>query len=520
MSAEIEPAILESDVPLSQSIIWRMQRDFYAQRGLRAWTEDMVPQYITNNPFIAEVYARIVFGFMSDCGSRPGAPLHIVELGAGPGKFSWLFLRHLTAMMRTGNIPIETACYRMTDDAPSLLKAWRANRRLAEFVESGVLHFEQFTAGGQASAEIASGGPPGPLVVIANYVFDSLPQDAFVIEQDRLLEAVVTTTSTGGSRPDKLSDLRMSWRNVTVPPDRYPVPAWNEILEQYRSRLSGTTVLFPAEALKTLRQMASLSDGRMLVLAADKGCTQEETLRLAQGPPVIELHASGNCFSQMVNFDAIGRYFEAIGGRALLPGKYSASVDICAFLQGLKEDQFNLTTTAYQETQSAFGPDELFALLGWLDPHMDAMSIPQILAVLRLSHWDPVALMRLFPAITRQVRSVTNARHDFRNAVLSTWANHFPVTPGENAMAFQCGVILLELRFFEDALPMFQASQQALGPSAPTSFNLGLCCIGLGRTSEALAFMIEACDLDPGFEPAKSARARLEAGESGRSQAN
>jgi len=70
----------------------------------------------------------------------------------------------------------------------------------------------------------------------------------------------------------------------------------------------------------------------------------------------------------MVNFDAIGRYFEAIGGRALLPGKYSASVDICAFLQGLKEDQFNLTTTAYQETQSAFGPDELFALLGWLDP--------------------------------------------------------------------------------------------------------------------------------------------------------
>lgn len=512
MSAEIEPAILESDVPLSQSIIWRMQRDFYAQRGLRAWTEDMVPQYITNNPFIAEVYARIVFGFMRDCASRPGAPLRIVELGAGPGKFSWLFLQHLTAMMRTGNIPAETVCYHMTDDAASLLKTWRANRCLAEFVESGVLRFEQFTAGGQASAEIASGGPPCPLVVIANYVFDSLPQDAFVIEHERLLEAVVTTTSTG-RRPNKLSDLRMSWRNVTVPPDRYPVPAWNEILEQYRNRLSGTTVLFPAEALKTLRQLASLSDGRMLVLAADKGCTQEETLRLAQGPPVIELHASGNCFSQMVNFDAIGRYFEAIGGRALLPGKYSTSVDICAFLQGLKEDQFNLTRVAYRETQAAFGPDELFALLGWLEPHMDAMSIPQTLAVLRLSHWDPVALMRLFPTITRQVRGVTNARHDLRSAVLSTWANHFPVTSNENAMAFQCGVILLELRFFEDALPMFKASQEALGASAPTSYNLGLCAIGLDRKVEALAFMTEACNLDPVFEPAKAARKRLEAGQ-------
>jgi len=175
---------------------------------------------------------------------------------------------------------------------------------------------------------------------------------------------------------------------------------------------------------------------------------------------------------------------------------------------------FPSTVAAYREAQAAFAPDDLFALLGWLEPHMDGMSIPQILAVLRLSHWDPVALMRLFPAITRQVRGVTNARCDLRNAVLNTWANHFPVTPGENALAFQCGVILLELRFFEDALPMFRASQEALGASAPTSFNLGLCATGLDRRAEALAFMIEACNLDPGFEPAKSARARLEAEES------
>src|SRR5882762_651647 len=115
MSTEIEPAILESDVPLSQSVIWRMQRDFYAQRGLRAWTEDLVPQYITNNPFIADVYARIVFGFMRDCMSQTGIPLEILELGAGPGKFSWLFLRHLTALMRAANIPPESIRYRMTD---------------------------------------------------------------------------------------------------------------------------------------------------------------------------------------------------------------------------------------------------------------------------------------------------------------------------------------------------------------------------------------------------------------------
>ena len=65
------PAVLETERTLSQSLIWRLQRDFYAQRGLKAWNEDLVPSYITNNPFIAEIYAGIVAAFLQDCMSRP-----------------------------------------------------------------------------------------------------------------------------------------------------------------------------------------------------------------------------------------------------------------------------------------------------------------------------------------------------------------------------------------------------------------------------------------------------------------
>src|SRR6478609_8029147 len=99
-----EPDVLEIDVPLSQSLIWRLQRDFYAQRGLKAWNEDLVPSYITNNPFIAEIYAGIVAAFLQDCMSAaqlsPENPLRILELGAGTGKFSYLFLRKLTALLQ------------------------------------------------------------------------------------------------------------------------------------------------------------------------------------------------------------------------------------------------------------------------------------------------------------------------------------------------------------------------------------------------------------------------------------
>jgi tetratricopeptide (TPR) repeat protein len=518
--ASKDDQVLESDVSLSRSVIWELQRQFYVQRGLKAWTEDMVPQFITNNPFIAEIYARIVAAFLFDCinlegnGLSPRNPLRILELGAGPGKFSYLFLRHLTALLREKRMPIELVRYCMTDCSENMIQAWRSNAYLAEFVDLGILEFEFLQADEMVQSSFVAGRKTsGPMVLIANYVFDSLPQDAFVITEGQIFEALVTTVKKGRQSEDspaeKLSDLQLSFKNVNIPPNRYLDPAWNEILELYRSRLSAATVLFPAHALKPLQELSNFTDGRLLVLAADKAITHEDVLLLSQGPPTLEFHAS-NCFSQVVNFDAIGKYFKSIGGEALAPDKHHSSLSICAFLHGRPGDQFPATGTAYRESQAAFGPDDLFALLAWLNPHMEEMSVSQILAVLRLSQWDPIALMRLFPVLARQLRTIAAERQDLRNAVLRTWANHYPVSPGENILAFQCGVILLELRFFEDASLMFKTSQRILAASAATSYNLGLCAQGLGNSADALAYMAEACELDPGFEPARLSRLKLE----------
>jgi tetratricopeptide (TPR) repeat protein len=526
--ANQEETVLESDLSLSDSLIWRRQREFYVQRGMKAWTEDMVPNFLTNNPLIAGIYARVVFNFIFDCMKLAhqesatlltGAPLRILELGAGPGKFAYLFLRHLTALLRAQNLPVEAMRYCMMDCSEDLVQGWRKNPYLAEFVDCGILQFNVLQAGGKIDLGFfrndASGSQPpnGPLVLIANYVFDSLPQDAFVIKDGQISEAVITTTASqhrGGSAEEALAQLQISYKNVSVAPNRYPNQFWNEILESYRTRLSAATVLFPSHALKVLQEIRSLTSGRLLVLAGDKGYAHEDVLALSQGPPTLEFHAP-NCFSQMVNFDAIGKYFEAIGGVALLPDKHFGSLSICGFLAGESGDKFPATCAIYHETQQVFGPDDLFALMAGLNAHLDEMSIPQILALLRLGWWDPITLIRLFPAITRQIRTVARERHDLRNAVMRTFANHYPVHPGENVIAFYCGVILLELRFYDEALSMFKSSQQILGPSATTSYNLGLCYEGLGRFSEALACMIEACGLDPTLEPARLARLKLEA---------
>jgi tetratricopeptide (TPR) repeat protein len=527
--SDSDAEVLERDVPVSQSLIWKRQRDFYLERGVKAWSEDQVPSYVTNNPFIAEVYARIVAAYLRDyiaIGRAEGQPLsaanplRILELGAGTGKFSYLFLGELEKLLRGLGMEPTVVRYCMTDSADSVLDEWRRNDYLAQFVAKGMLQFELFRAGEPMQSPFLV-GTRGPLVVIANYVFDSLPHDAFRIDDQQMSEFLMTSSISdvhaGAASGDesRTSALKFSFRNALVPPGRYANPLWNRILDGYRTRLSPAaqghpiTLLFPSGSLAALQEIVRFSDGRMLVLAADKGFAHEDLLALSQLPPAFEFH-SGNCFSQLVNLDAIGKYFEFTGGSVLRPDKHTAHFNVCGLLANREGDHFAATESAYRETQQAFGPDDLFTVLAWLNAHMEEMTVPQILAVLRMTRWDSTAFMRLFPVLARQLRAVVVERYDLREAAERVWANHYPVSHRDNGLAFQCGVVLLELKFFEDAAAMFRASQKLLGPSAPASYNLGLCAAGLGRREEALAAMKEACELDRQFQPAQDALKKLE----------
>ena len=506
------PRILEQGVPFSRSIIWRLQRDFYLKHGLNAWTEDMVPSYITSNPLIAEMYAAIIVGFLSDClGSKQAGrtplsaekPLRIVELGAGSGKFACLLLRKLTALLHEKRMDAQLVRYVMTDCGDKVLDAWRSNQYLREFSDQGVLDFLILRADQENPMGPDGKNQAGPLVIISNYVFDSLPQDAFAISKGEIAEMLVTTSGDG----EAISSLALSFKNAPVPAQRYSEPSWNQILEHYRNNIAEATILFPCVALQIMEQMRQLSDGRMLVLAADKGFAYQEELTFSRGAPSLEFH-SRNCFSQQVNFDAIAKYFAAKGGHALLPDKRFSSLSICGFLLG-GSDEFDATSAAYHSAQAQIGPDDLFALLAWLNAHMEEMNVAQILAMLRLTRWDPTALLRVFPVLARQLGTAGAERNDLHQAVMRVWENRFPVTAADNALAFDCGVILLELGYQAEALATLQESELMLGRSAATSYNLGLCAAGLGRAAEARRYMEEALTQDAGFEAAKKALQKL-----------
>ena len=105
---------LEQRVRLSESSMYELMKEYYAQKGMDAWNTsskklvksesraDCVPFYITSNPSIAMGYARTIVSYVADLKAAVDTnhPFYIVELGTGPGKFSLLFLTLFTDLLR------------------------------------------------------------------------------------------------------------------------------------------------------------------------------------------------------------------------------------------------------------------------------------------------------------------------------------------------------------------------------------------------------------------------------------
>src|SRR5712692_4831874 len=136
VGADLTPMyVLEWAVPLARSMVWHLQRTFYADQGIAAWSHSGVPQSITTSPIIARAYARIVLGFLRDSRSSldPDQPVYVVELGAGSGRFAYRFLKAFTALREETPDIHQRITYVMTDASSSVVDYWRDNPRLQPF---------------------------------------------------------------------------------------------------------------------------------------------------------------------------------------------------------------------------------------------------------------------------------------------------------------------------------------------------------------------------------------------------
>ncbi len=524
--------VLEEKRRLSESLIWQFQRAAYQDQGIKNWREGELPYYITSNPFIATAYAKVVFAYFRDCYAVStqaeneatsldlSKPIYIIELGSGTGRFAYYFLLRFIRLLndsRLGHIPFK---YVMTDFSAENIDYWQNHGQLKPMVEQGVLDFATFDIEKDSELvlrnsqdRIAPDTSGNPLVVLANYVLDSIPQDLFSIVNGELYDRLSTIRSNQEepdlTDPELISRIEIKYDNVPVNDGAYAGnPIFNQILTEYRERLANTDILFPIQALRGIDRLRQFGGGRLLFLTADKGYSREEDL-LYLAEPYIATH--GSVFSMMVNYHAIGRYSELNGGTAFHPNQRHTSLNISAFIMGFGTDDMIETRSAYREAIDAISPDDFFLLVTTLREDEEYLKPETALALLRLSQWDSEVLLRNLPAFLEYMDEASDLfKEEVYWAICRVWENYYPI--GEEwDLAFYIGMLLYQMRYYSRALEFLERSLEIYGQNATTLHNMALCFYGLQKMDTAMLYVDKALTLDPTFDAAKGLRTKLQA---------
>lgn len=423
----------ESEIPrrrLSACALWRAQRRFFEEQGAGAWTRGIVPQYVTSNPFIAGVYARLLLAYERDARAAgwlaPGEPLTVVELGAGSGQFAHHLLRRVDALGGGGRL-----AYVLTDFSERTLAAWERHPRLTPLFARGALDLACFDAEQddrlalrRAGRVLGPGALGGPLVVIANYVFDGLPQDAFRFGPDGQVQELLVSSEVAAT---DLASVRLDLVAAPASPAPYGDAELDALVRAYATAFERpATVALPIVTLGCLRRLAAIpAAGRLAVIAADRG---DHRLEVLGGASDLDLARHGSV-SMRVNFHAVAAWVAARGGRALLPDGGPQSIDVGCYLLGPDAGAAPETERTFREAVAEFGPDDFYTLKRAIDEQKDALTFGEALALLRLSGWDAHVLRGLGPALPRAAARATPGQAlDLERAAEGLWDGYFSLT--------------------------------------------------------------------------------------------
>jgi hypothetical protein len=493
-----EPHVLEEGQRLSRSRLWRLLRSAYSSRS-DGFSSGIVPHYGTCNAWIAEAYARVLEGWLRDHASAdPSEPLYLVELGCGSGRFAFMVLQALR--LRKTSAPRFT--WVLTDFTDAQVEALRRHPQLQDFVAAGQLDFARFDAGRDVSltllhAQRTIEHTKNPLAVVANYFFDTIPQDVFYVCDGRLEECLVKLTLPAAPHdpedPAILRRLTVGWSDAPATP--YGDPALDGILERYRQRLRRSAVKFPVVALECLGRLRAIAADRLLLLTSDKGLVLEAELD-GKERPGIALH--GTVFSMSVNYHAIGEWFRDAGGQVLAMEHHSPSLNTAGFVLGPAPE----TARAFVEHVARFSPDDFFSVRRALEKRLESLSLEEALGILRLGRGDPRMLLRLQPRLRKLAREASALQlRQLMQLIERAEALYFHIGE-DHDFSFDVGVLLVDMGRCEAALERFLVSRQRYGDDPTTAYNLALCCQRLGRLDEAHRRIDEVLAQKPDYEAA------------------
>lgn len=505
----------------SEAPIWELQRSYFEEQGIKAWQSEEVPQYITNNPIIAVAYAEIIFGFLLDRAKLgyTSEPVTIIELGAGSGRLAFHVLKELCELRDYADMTIPPFLYVMSDLAVKNISYWQQHRSLLPFVQKGLLDFALFDAVKDKELNLMQSGiriQPSelqqPVLVIANYFFDSIPQELIYVDESKIYECKVSlhfpndaSVLSASSKLEKVIPEYHYHRAAEFEQESYP---YHGVIELYKQKLEDSHILFPAIGLACLERLSQLSQEGFLLLTADKGDHRLENWEFAEPPKLIH-HGS---FSLTANYHAIQHFFEQKGASTFFTAHHYNNLNVGCILMTQDPISYANTRLAYRRSVDRFGPDDFFSLKIWFDEHLEQMKLPQIHSFWRLSGYDA----QLFHQSAKRILNLLptsgeEEMDDIRKGIHLMWTGYYPMEE-KNNLALDCGLLLYQMDLFGDALVFFERSLNDYDADTDVLYNMAICCYETGIEDTAHYYALKALAMEPEHEGALSLLMLLKVG--------
>ncbi|WP_434753254.1 tetratricopeptide repeat protein [Paenibacillus amylolyticus] len=499
----------------SEAPIWDWQRAYYEQMGPQAWEDRQVPQYITSNPLIATAYAEMIFGFLQDLSVRgeQDEMINIVELGAGGGRLAHQVLNKLCALKEIAGIELPPFRYVMTDLVMENVLGWKEHMSMQEYIKQGLLDFARFDAMQDkelhllmSGTVIGQGDLHQPLLLIANYFFDSIPQDLIYIGEGQVYECdllVELPKHEAEQNPaEMLENMNLQYKYRPAPEYSEETYVYPELIALYKAELEDSHILLPTAGLECLERLSKLSRSGYVLITADKGDHRLDYWKYAE-PPEFALHGS---FSLSANYHALKYVLEQQGAASYFTAHHYKDLNVGMILKLDAPMSYVNTRMAYHRFVERFGPDDFFTLKEWIDPKVDQMELKQLLAFWRLGGYDAEFLILASSRFNDLLSDASDEEmFDLQSGIRLMWSSYYAMEH-RNQVAFVSGQLMLEMFMYEDAKLFLERSLTADLDTHQTTllYDLAVCCYELEQEQEALAYARRVLEIDPEHEEAAS----------------
>lgn len=503
---------LEQSEKFSKSKIWQFQEEYFDSKGIQAWVYG-VPYYVTSNALIAYCYAQMTLRYIQDGLMSnlidANEPIYMIEMGTGSGKFSFLFLKTLKEFFENYKLTHLKFTYVMSDFTKNNMHYWEKHTAFQPFIETGMLDFAIYRIGEdhpihleKQGITLGKGTVKNPIIAVGNYIFDTVPHDVFKVEDGKLYEGLISietqADNVSNGQVQSLEKLQTSFDFKEIQTPYYNHPAMDNILDAYKQNLTKGTFLIPTGAFAAIDLLRSISNDKLFVICSDKGYTCEQALE-GLATPHIAFHGS---FSMMVNFDAIGKYVENLGGEIKLASN-NEGMKTNVLMMGSHFDSMPESNWAYSQFAEHFCTKEFLLVKNEMIQNPDDLNLQQILALLKMSYWDPDIFMSIANSLSNQVGQASRFYLlELREGMQAIYNNYY-FMPNYKNILFELGRLYHVIGDFDDAILRYRESEKCFGEDPSVYFNIGLCRYYQGDKQQALSYFEQTLGMDANHQSAK-----------------